>query len=120
MAAISSLQTFDSVYILTKNGGPQDATRTIVIHVYDLGFHRFEFGASSAAALEAMWMEKVRRFMPVWTEVMGFMDGRLGIRRACRMRCRASSLILCSKLFEKILNPDQAREVESVRIPPHH
>lgn len=51
VAAISSLQTFDSVYILTKNGGPDNATRTIVLHVYDLGFHRFQFGVSSAAAL---------------------------------------------------------------------
>lgn len=51
VAAISSLQTFDSVYILTRNGGPDNATRTIVLHIYDLGFHRFQFGVSSAAAL---------------------------------------------------------------------
>jgi multiple sugar transport system permease protein len=51
VAAISSLQTFDTAYILVKNGGPDNATRTIVLHVYDIGFHRFEFGAASAAAL---------------------------------------------------------------------
>ena len=51
VAAISSLQTFDSVYILTDDGGPQDASRTIVLHVFDLGFQRFELGVSSAAAL---------------------------------------------------------------------
>jgi multiple sugar transport system permease protein len=51
VAAISSLQTFDTVFVLTKNGGPDDASRTIVYHVFDLGFRRFELGVSSAAAL---------------------------------------------------------------------
>jgi multiple sugar transport system permease protein len=51
VAAISSLQTFDTVFVLTKNGGPDDASRTIVYHVFDLGFRRFELGMSSAAAL---------------------------------------------------------------------
>lgn len=51
VAAISSLQTFDSVFILTRDGGPDDSTRTIVFHVFDLGFRRFELGVSSAAAL---------------------------------------------------------------------
>lgn len=51
VAAISSLQTFDSVFILTRDGGPDDSTRTIVYHVFDVGFRRFELGVSSAAAL---------------------------------------------------------------------
>ena len=51
VAAISSLQTFDSVFVLTRDGGPDDASRTIVFHVFDLGFRRFELGVSSAAAL---------------------------------------------------------------------
>jgi len=51
VAFISSLQTFDTVYVLVANGGPDNATRTIVYHIYDLGFGRFEFGPSSAAAV---------------------------------------------------------------------
>ncbi|MEO6201208.1 MAG: sugar ABC transporter permease [Cryobacterium sp.] len=51
IAFISSLQTFDVVYVLTSNAGPDNATRTIVYHIYDLGFGRFEFGPSSAAAV---------------------------------------------------------------------
>lgn len=50
IAFISSLQTFDLVFILT-DGGPQDATRTIVYHIYDLGFGRFQFGLASAASI---------------------------------------------------------------------
>jgi multiple sugar transport system permease protein len=50
IAFISSLQTFDLVFILT-DGGPQDATRTIVYHIYDLGFGRFQFGLASAASV---------------------------------------------------------------------
>lgn len=48
---ISSLQTFDIVYVLVSGGGPDNATRTIVYHIYDLGFGRFEFGLSSAASI---------------------------------------------------------------------
>jgi multiple sugar transport system permease protein len=51
VSVISSLQAFDTIFLLTKNAGPDNATRTVVYHVYDLGFRRFEFGASSAAAL---------------------------------------------------------------------
>jgi multiple sugar transport system permease protein len=51
IAFISSLQTFDVVFVLTSNAGPDNAKRTIVYHIYDLGFGRFEFGPSSAAAV---------------------------------------------------------------------
>lgn len=51
VAFISSLQTFDIVYVLVSGGGPDNATRTIVYHIYDLGFGRFEFGPSSAASI---------------------------------------------------------------------
>ncbi len=51
VAFISSLQTFDTVYVLVSNAGPDNATRTIVYHIYDLGFGKFEFGPSSAASV---------------------------------------------------------------------
>jgi multiple sugar transport system permease protein len=50
VAVISSFQTFDQIYAMTK-GGPLDATRTVVFHIYDLAFRRFEFGPASAAAM---------------------------------------------------------------------
>lgn len=51
VAFISSLQTFDTVYVLVQNAGPDNATRTIVYHIFDLGFTKFEFGPSSAASI---------------------------------------------------------------------
>ncbi|SFR52379.1 carbohydrate ABC transporter membrane protein 1, CUT1 family [Microbacterium azadirachtae] len=51
IAFISSLQTFDTVYVLVRNAGPDNATRTIVYHIYDLGMKKFEFGLSSAASI---------------------------------------------------------------------
>jgi multiple sugar transport system permease protein len=51
IAFISSLQTFDIVFILTANAGPDNATRTIVYHIYDLGFGKFQFGPASAASV---------------------------------------------------------------------
>ncbi|NUT45144.1 MAG: sugar ABC transporter permease [Thermoactinospora sp.] len=50
VSLISSLQAFDQIYVLVD---PQhnDGARTIVYQVYELGFQKFEFGLSSAAAL---------------------------------------------------------------------
>jgi multiple sugar transport system permease protein len=51
VAFISSLQTFDLVFVLVKTAGPDNATRTIVYHIYDTGFAKSEFGVSSAASI---------------------------------------------------------------------
>lgn len=51
VAFISSLQTFDLVFVLVKNAGPDNGTRTIVYHIYDLGFQKSQFGLSSAASI---------------------------------------------------------------------
>jgi len=51
VAFISSLQTFDLVFVLVKNAGPDNATRTIVYHIYDTGFAKSQFGVSSAASI---------------------------------------------------------------------
>lgn len=51
VAFISSMQTFDAVYVLTSNAGPDNALRTVVYHIYDYGFGQFRFGPSSAAAV---------------------------------------------------------------------
>lgn len=51
IAFISSLQTFDLVFVLVKNAGPDNATRTIVFHIYDLGFRQSQLGLSAVAAV---------------------------------------------------------------------
>lgn len=51
IAFISSLQTFDLVFVLVKNAGPDNATRTIVYHIYDLGFKKMDLGMSAAASI---------------------------------------------------------------------
>jgi len=50
VAIIFSFQAFDQIFVLT-NGGPLNASRTLVFHVYDLAFRDFSFGQSSAAAV---------------------------------------------------------------------
>jgi multiple sugar transport system permease protein len=47
---IGSFQVFGQVYILTA-GGPGDATRTVVQHLYETAFASFfHFGSASAMA----------------------------------------------------------------------
>ena len=49
-ATIGGLQVFDSVRILT-NGGPGDATRVVVLYMYEQTFGAQDLGTGSAAAL---------------------------------------------------------------------
>lgn len=65
IAVISSLQTFDQIFVLT-NGGPLDASRTLVYHIYDLAFRNFAFGASSAAALFLFLLTLVVTLVQFW------------------------------------------------------
>ncbi|MCC2591885.1 sugar ABC transporter permease [Tessaracoccus sp. OS52] len=51
IAFISSLQTFDLVFVLVANAGPDNGTRTIVYHIYDLGIAKLQLGLSSAASI---------------------------------------------------------------------
>lgn len=47
---IGSLQVFSPMYVMT-NGGPIDATRTIVLHLYEQAFNFFRFGYASSIAV---------------------------------------------------------------------
>ena len=47
---IKMLQFFDEPFIMTR-GGPGDASRTVVMMMYDAAFANFEFGYGSAIAL---------------------------------------------------------------------
>lgn len=49
MSTIGTLQLFDEAYILT-NGGPNNATMTITLYLYETGFKNFDFGYASAMA----------------------------------------------------------------------
>jgi sn-glycerol 3-phosphate transport system permease protein len=46
---LSSMQAFDIIQVMTE-GGPLDATKTMVYQVYDEGFVRFQVGNASAIA----------------------------------------------------------------------
>jgi ABC-type sugar transport system permease subunit len=47
---IATFQVFTQVVGLTE-GGPNNATRTIVYHIYEVGFKDFQLGFASAAAV---------------------------------------------------------------------
>lgn len=49
MSTIGTLQLFDEAYILT-GGGPNNATMTITLYLYETGFKNFNFGYASAMA----------------------------------------------------------------------
>lgn len=63
IAVISSLKTFDLVFILVSNAGPDNATRTIVYHIYDLGFRSSQFGLASAASVILLVLTVVVTFV---------------------------------------------------------
>lgn len=50
ISVIGALQIFEQPQILT-NGGPGDATRTIVLYLYEQGFRFFNMGYASAIAI---------------------------------------------------------------------
>jgi multiple sugar transport system permease protein len=47
---INALQVFDAVYILTQ-GGPGDASRSMVVYIYETAFQKFDMGYASAMAI---------------------------------------------------------------------
>jgi len=50
ISLIGAAQVFDNAYVLT-NGGPGDASRLIVMYIYELGFRYFEMGYAAAMSL---------------------------------------------------------------------
>ncbi|WP_181785787.1 carbohydrate ABC transporter permease [Streptomyces phytophilus] len=49
LSTIGTLQLFDEPYVLTR-GGPDNATLTVSMYLYENGFHYFDFGYASAIA----------------------------------------------------------------------
>ena len=50
-ALITSIQMFDPVYMIMKNGGPGDATTTISYYIWNTGLYERNIGYGSALAL---------------------------------------------------------------------
>jgi multiple sugar transport system permease protein len=50
MYLIGALRVFDSIVVLTQ-GGPGDASRSVVMYIYEKGFKSFVFGYASAISL---------------------------------------------------------------------
>ncbi len=48
ISSISAMKIFEEVYIMSPQGGPANATKTIVYHLYDQGFTSLEMGYASA------------------------------------------------------------------------
>lgn len=50
ISLLGAFQVFDNVWVLTS-GGPGDATRLIVLYIYEIGFKRFEMGYAATVSL---------------------------------------------------------------------
>lgn len=50
MAVISSFQVFDQAFVMTS-GGPAKASYTVVYHIYESAFVKFQMGEASAVAI---------------------------------------------------------------------
>jgi multiple sugar transport system permease protein len=50
ISLIGAAQVFDNVWVLT-GGGPGDATRLIVLYIYEVGFKQYEMGYAAALSL---------------------------------------------------------------------
>jgi multiple sugar transport system permease protein len=53
ISSIGAFQIFDNAYILTQ-GGPADASRTITMYIYEIGFKQFEMGYAVTIALSLL------------------------------------------------------------------
>lgn len=62
---IGSFQVFDQTYVMT-NGGPGKASYTMVYHIYEAAFGRFEFGTSSAAAMVLFFIILIFTLLQFW------------------------------------------------------
>ena len=53
ISSIGAFQIFDNAYVLTS-GGPGDASRTIAMYIYEVGFKAFEFGYAATISLSLL------------------------------------------------------------------
>ena len=62
---IGALQVFDEPYIMTR-GGPGNASRTLVMVMYEHAFKHIEFGYGSAIAIVVLLMILVMAMVQMW------------------------------------------------------
>jgi multiple sugar transport system permease protein len=62
---INTLQEFDSIVALT-NGGPGDASRTVVMYIYDQAFRSFNMGYASAIAVTLFGLISALTLLQLW------------------------------------------------------
>ena len=53
ISSIGAFQIFENAYVLTQ-GGPGDASRTIAMYIYEMGFSRFEMGYAATVSLSLL------------------------------------------------------------------
>ena len=62
---IGAFQIFEPMYIMTQ-GGPGNATRSVVLHIYETGFRAFEMGSASALAIVIFLIIMVVTLLQLW------------------------------------------------------
>jgi multiple sugar transport system permease protein len=62
---INTLQEFDSIVALT-NGGPGDASRSVVMYIYDKAFRSFDMGYASAIAVSLFALIGLLTLFQLW------------------------------------------------------
>jgi multiple sugar transport system permease protein len=62
---INTLQEFDSIVALT-NGGPGDASRSVVMYIYDQAFRSFNMGYASAIAVTLFILIGLLTLLQLW------------------------------------------------------
>ena len=65
ITSINTLQEFDSIVALT-NGGPGDASRSVVMYIYDKAFRSFDMGYASAIAVTLFGFIAVLTLLQLW------------------------------------------------------
>ena len=55
ISSLGAFQIFDNAFVLT-GGGPGDASRTIVMYIYEVAFNRFEYGYAATVSVTLMIM----------------------------------------------------------------
>ena len=62
---IGALQVFDTIIVLTQ-GGPGDATRSVVLYVYEIAFRTFNMGYAAAVSMTLFAIILVLTAMQFW------------------------------------------------------
>ncbi|HEX6567081.1 MAG TPA: sugar ABC transporter permease [Chthoniobacterales bacterium] len=65
ITSINTLQEFDSMVALT-NGGPGDASRSVVMYLYDKAFRSFDMGYASAIAVTLFGFIGLLTLLQLW------------------------------------------------------